>query len=129
MSSNTPRGLWPADAVRSEYAFVMPEGQDWREAFAAHPRIGESPRTEWAREEQAGATSAPSDTMRALADVNREYERRFGHIFIVFATGKTADEMLAIARQRMQNSPEQELRTAAEQQLKITKLRLMKLVS
>jgi allantoicase len=103
--------------------------QDWREAFAAHPRIGENPRTEWAREEQAGATSAPSDTMRALADVNREYERRFGHIFIVFATGKTADEMLAIARQRMQNSPEQELRNAAEQQLKITKLRLMKLVS
>ena len=103
--------------------------QDWREAFAAHPRIGESPRTEWAREEQAGATSGPSNTMRALADVNREYERRFGHIFIVFATGKTADEMLAIARQRMQNSPEQELRNAAEQQLKITKLRLMKLVS
>ena len=103
--------------------------QDWLEAFAAHPRIGENPKSEWARQEQAGATSAPSDTMRALAEVNREYEKRFGHIFIVFATGKTADEMLAIARQRMQNPPEQELRTAAEQQLRITKLRLMKLVS
>jgi len=103
--------------------------QDWLEAFAAHPRIGENPKSEWARQEQAGATSAPSDTMRALAEVNREYEKRFGHIFIVFATGKTADEMLAIARQRMQNPPEQELRIAAEQQLRITKLRLMKLVS
>ena len=103
--------------------------QDWREAFAAHPRIGENPRSEWAREEQAGAASASSDTMRSLVEVNREYEKRFGHIFIVFATGKTADEMLSMARQRLQNQPEQELRIAAEQQLKITKLRLMKLVS
>ncbi len=103
--------------------------QDWREAFAAHPRIGENPKSEWARQEQASAASASSDTMRALAQINREYEKRFGHIFIVFATGKSADEMLAIARQRLQNPPEQELRIAAEQQLKITKLRLMKLVS
>ena len=103
--------------------------QDWKEAFAAHARIGENPTSECARQEQAGTASAPSDTMRALTDINREYEKRFGHMFIVFATGKTADEMLAIARQRMQNPPEQELRIAAEQQLKITKLRLMKLVS
>ena len=103
--------------------------QDWREAFAAHPRIGENPKSEWARQEQAGAASAPSDMMRALAEVNREYEKRFGYIFIVFATGKTADEMLAIARQRLSNSPDQELRIAAEQQLRITKLRLLKLVS
>ena len=103
--------------------------QDWREAFAAHPRIGENPKSEWARQEQASAASASSDTMRALAQINREYEKRFGHIFIVLATGKSADEMLAIARQRLQNPPEQELRIAAEQQLKITKLRLMKLVS
>jgi allantoicase len=103
--------------------------QDWKEAFAAHPRIGEKPKSLWAAEEQSGTEAAPSDTMRALADINREYEKRFGHIFIVFATGKTADEMLAIARQRMQNPPEQELRIAAGEQLKITKLRLMKLVS
>ncbi|HJT16675.1 MAG TPA: 2-oxo-4-hydroxy-4-carboxy-5-ureidoimidazoline decarboxylase, partial [Thermoanaerobaculia bacterium] len=99
------------------------------EAFAAHPRIGEKPKSLWAAEEQSGTAAAPSDTMRALADINREYEKRFGHIFIVFATGKTADEMLAIARQRMQNPPDQELRIAAGEQLKITKLRLMKLVS
>ncbi|HEY6844394.1 MAG TPA: allantoicase [Thermoanaerobaculia bacterium] len=103
--------------------------QDWKEAFAVHARIGENPNSQWARQEQSGTESAPSDTMRALAEINREYEKRFGYIFIVFATGKTADEMLAIARQRMQNQPEQELRIAAEQQLKITKLRLMKLVS
>jgi len=69
-----------------------------------------------------------SDAKARLAALNAEYERRFGHIFIVFATGKTADEMLAIARQRLPNQPDQELRIAAEQQLKITKLRLMKLV-
>ena len=103
--------------------------QDWREAFAAHPRIGENPKSEWARQEQAGAAAASSDTMRALAEVNREYEKRFGYIFIVFATGKTADEMLAIARQRLKNPPEQEIKIAADQQLKIMKLRLMKLVS
>jgi 2-oxo-4-hydroxy-4-carboxy-5-ureidoimidazoline decarboxylase len=61
--------------------------------------------------------------------VNSDYEKRFGHIFIVCATGKGADEMLAMAQRRLQNPPDQELRMAAEEQLKITKLRLMKLVS
>ena len=67
--------------------------------------------------------------MKALAEVNRDYEKRFGHIFIVCATGKGADEMLAIAQRRLQNSPDDELRIAAEEQIKITKLRMMKLVT
>jgi len=102
---------------------------EWQEAFAAHPRIGEKPSSSWAREEQAGATAAARETMAALAQVNSDYEKRFGHIFIVCATGKGADEMLAMAQRRLQNPPDQELRIAAEEQLKITKLRLMKLVS
>jgi allantoicase len=102
---------------------------DWKEAFAAHPRIGEKPSTSWAREEQAGASASSKDITNALAQVNSDYEKRFGHIFIVCATGKGADEMLAMAQRRLQNAPDQELRIAAEEQLKITKLRLMKLVS
>jgi len=67
--------------------------------------------------------------MQSLAQVNNDYEKKFGYIFIICATGKGADEMLATAQRRMQNAPDQELRIAAEEQLKITKLRLMKLVA
>ena len=102
---------------------------DWQEAFQAHPRIGEKSASSWARQEQSGATAASNATIDALAEVNRDYEKRFGHIFIVCATGKTAGEMLAMAQLRLQNSPDEELRIAAAEQLKITKLRLMKLVS
>ncbi|HYS52354.1 MAG TPA: allantoicase [Thermoanaerobaculia bacterium] len=105
------------------------DSPDWREAFGAHPRIGETPSSSWAREEQAGATAASKNVMQSLAQVNNDYEKKFGYIFIICATGKGADEMLATAQRRMQNAPDQELRIAAEEQLKITKLRLMKLVS
>lgn len=98
---------------------------DWQEAFAAHPRIGEQSASEWSRQEQAGAASA---SPARLAEMNRDYEKRFGFRFIVCASGKGADEMMAIARERMQNGPDQELRIAAEEQLKITQLRLGKLV-
>jgi 2-oxo-4-hydroxy-4-carboxy-5-ureidoimidazoline decarboxylase len=64
-----------------------------------------------------------------LEEANREYLEKFGYIFIVCATGKTADEMLAILRSRLPNSPEQEIRVAAEEQNKITRLRLERLVT
>lgn len=101
---------------------------DWQEAFAAHPRIGDQTHSQWARQEQSGTASANEETLRALAETNHEYEKRFGRVFLVCATGKSAAEMLAIARQRLQNQPDEELRIAAEEQLKITKLRLLKLV-
>ena len=109
---------------------------DWREAFAHHPRIGETkseaPQSErgraWAAGEQAGVEHAGNDVRAALAAVNREYELRFGYIYIVCATGKTAEEMLALAVQRFGNDPDVELRTAAEEQRKITRLRLDKLL-
>jgi allantoicase len=100
----------------------------WLEAFAAHPRIGERKAAGWASQEQSGAASAANETLTALADANREYEKKFGFIYIVCATGKSAEEMLAIARERLANEHEQELRNAAEEQLKITKLRMVKLV-
>jgi OHCU decarboxylase len=110
---------------------------DWREAFSHHPRIGEQksamPQSErsstWAADEQSGIERAPEDVRAELAAANREYERRFGHTYIVFATGKSAEEMLALARERLRNDPDVELRVAAEEQRKITGLRLDKLLA
>ncbi len=110
---------------------------DWLEAFAAHPQIGDidslrakfADTRAWAGREQAGVAGAGESTLRRLAEANREYLARFGYIFIVCATGKSADEMLAILEQRLANSPETELPIAAAEQLKITQLRLRKLVS
>lgn len=108
---------------------------DWREAFDHHPRIGEqtsaAPQGDaaraWSSDEQRGVTAAAAATRQALADGNREYEGRFGHIFLVCATGKSAGEMLALLRARLSNDPATELRVAAGEQSKITRLRLEKL--
>ena len=112
------------------------EPTDWREAFSRHPRIGErksaAPQSErgsaWAAGEQSGVEQAREDVRAELAAANREYEQRFGYIFIVFATGKSAEEMLALARARVRNDPDVELHAAAAEQLKITRLRLDKLL-
>ena len=109
---------------------------DWREAFAHHPRIGDkealrarfASTRQWAAGEQAGADAAPDDVLEALARGNREYEARFGHIFVVCATGKSAPEMLSLLRERLANEPEHETRVAAGEQAKITRLRLEKLL-
>jgi 2-oxo-4-hydroxy-4-carboxy-5-ureidoimidazoline decarboxylase len=108
---------------------------DWLEAFAVHPRIGDldalrkkfATTADWASHEQAGVAGASDDTVRQLADGNRRYEERFGYIFIVCATGKSAAEMLDILNARLQNTPEQEITVAAAEQAKITRLRLEKL--
>lgn len=113
------------------------ELDDWREALAAHPRIGDvaslrakyAATKSWAAGEQSGVDSASEATLAALAEGNARYEDRFGHLFIVCATGKTADEMLALLESRIDNNPDEELRIAAAEQLKITLLRLKKLAS
>jgi OHCU decarboxylase len=114
---------------------------DWLEAFAAHPRIGErqpGPSAQsgsagaarsWSEEEQAGVERASAQLRDRLAAANRDYEARFGYIFIVCATAKTADEMLALLEERLANRPSDELRLAAEEQRKITSLRLSKLLT
>lgn len=99
---------------------------DWLEAFAAHPRIGEKAAGEAARE-QAGTREAPARMLEALARANRDYEERFGHVFIVCATGRSAREMLDLCRRRLHNDAERELEIAAEEQRKITRLRLEKI--
>jgi allantoicase len=100
--------------------------QDWLEAFASHPRIGESTADARARQEQAGVHGVELGTLDRLAAANRAYEQRFGHIYIVCATGKTAAQMLAILESRLGNDAETELRVAAGQQSQITRLRLEK---
>jgi allantoicase len=102
--------------------------EDRREAFAAHPRIGERGGSAWASGEQAGASAASDDTLRTLETGNREYEERFGHVFLINATGRSAEELLEALRQRLSNDPETELAEAAEQQRQITRIRLEKLV-
>ena len=108
---------------------------DWREAFSHHPRIGEQTSAagsserarSWSSSEQAGVATAQDTVRDSLLAANREYEKRFGFIYIVCATGKTATEMLTLARQRLGNAKDVELRVAAEEQRKITRLRLQKL--
>lgn len=107
--------------------------EDWLQAFAAHPRIGEhrsgdDRHSTWSRTEQAATTLATNDALKELAACNQEYEARFGHVFLVFASGKTADELLAVCRDRLGNDPEEELLVAAEEQMKITELRLRRLI-
>ena len=109
---------------------------DWVEAFEHHPRIGERksaiPQGErgaaWSSGEQAALASARESVLEALAAANERYERRFGYIYIVCATGKTPEEMLECARKRLRNSSATEIRVAAEEQRKITRIRLEKLL-
>ena len=108
---------------------------DWLEAFAAHPRIGDrdamraklAATAAWSAREQSGVDGASEDVLQALAEENAQYHERFGYIFIVCATGKTAAEMLALLRERLSNEPSRELEVAATEQAKITRLRLEKL--
>jgi 2-oxo-4-hydroxy-4-carboxy-5-ureidoimidazoline decarboxylase len=113
------------------------EESDWREAFAHHPKIGDADALrarfastrQWAAGEQAGVRGAAEETLMALAAGNRAYEDRFGFIFIVYATGKTADEMLSLLRARLSNQPRDEIRIAAAEQARITRVRLEKLLA
>jgi 2-oxo-4-hydroxy-4-carboxy-5-ureidoimidazoline decarboxylase len=109
--------------------------KDWKEAFSQHPKIGDvnsqqsgSSSSDWAESEQANVKQATSQTLTALAEANKLYEEKFGYIFIVCATGKSATEMLALLNMRLQNNPEVEIEIAADEQNKITKLRIEKLL-
>ena len=101
---------------------------DWLEAFSAHPRIGEKKLSDWCSQEQNGVTAATAQILEQLANGNQEYEQRFGWIFLIHATGKTAPEMLALLHARLKNESADELRVAAGEQAKITELRLTKLL-
>lgn len=97
---------------------------DWLEAFRHHPKIGDRTAAGIAKQEQSSVASASASIVTELADANREYEARFGHIFIICATGKSAESILEALRERLDNNPKAEIQIAAEEQLKITQLRL-----
>jgi OHCU decarboxylase len=102
---------------------------DWLEAFGAHPKIGEQARgASWSEREQSGMQTAGDDLRKRIAEENAAYQLRFGYIFIVCATGKTAEEMLADLDARLSNDPAAELQVASDEQRKITRLRLAKLM-
>lgn len=111
--------------------------RDWLEAFEHHPRIGGkdalrekfAATKSWAQGEQAGAASADEATLDALEKGNAEYEEKFGFLFIVCATGKSAAEMLALLKSRLPNLQSAEMKIAAAEQAKITKIRLEKLLT
>ncbi|GAB3988638.1 2-oxo-4-hydroxy-4-carboxy-5-ureidoimidazoline decarboxylase [Spirosoma daeguense] len=110
---------------------------DWKEAFAHHPKIGDidslrakfASTSHWTSSEQAGTASASQEILEQLAEGNRKYEEKFGYIFIVCAIGKSAEEMLNLLRSRLPNRPEDEILIAAQEQNKITLLRLKKLLT
>lgn len=112
------------------------EAEDWLEAFASHPKIGAkkgvphqtAQSAKWSKGEQSGTNTAADSVRTELEEANRLYENKFGFIFIVCATGKSAEEMLEICRQRLNNDADTEIRIAAEEQRKITEIRLKKLL-
>lgn len=114
----------PRDAnphAAADAAFDRLTDNDWLEAFRAHPRIGDNPER---HREQAQVADAEAAIRRELAELNRRYAERFGHIFITCATGKSAETMLAELRTRLNHDPATELHTAAAEQRRITHLRL-----
>ena len=103
---------------------------DWLEAVRSHPRIGEGGGDAAAssEREQSKAMLSPPATLAALADENRRYEERFGHVFLIFASGRSGDEILAELRRRMKNDARTELAETRAELAKIARLRLERLV-
>jgi allantoicase len=111
--------------------------KEWLAAFRHHPRIGQrkaaakqsAQARRWSAKEQSTAAKAPAEVLAELAKANRAYEARFGYIFLVCAAGKSSEEILVMLRQRLTNDSDAELRTAAEEQRKITRRRLEELIT
>lgn len=127
MFAARPFASWKAMVDAATRIWLSLDANDWLEAFAGHPRIGER-KAGWSSQEQSGTHTAAEETMRAIADGNRAYEEKFGFIYLVCATGRSADEMLANLTERLTHDRQTELRIAAEEQAKIIALRLEKVV-
>lgn len=121
---------------QSDMNWITCEAEEVLEAFSQHPKIGDmkslekkfAATKEWASGEQSGVDEATQETLIALSKGNMEYEKKFGFIFIVCATGKTAGEMLALLNARIVNDPRTEFINAMNEQNKITHIRLQKLI-
>lgn len=136
MARERPFDSVAALIARAENIWFSLAPHDWLEAFRSHPKIGSKKAAhrisaeaqKWSEQEQSGANNAGKETMQALAELNQQYEEKFGYIFIVCATGKSSEEMVSTLRERLENHPDKELRIAATEQAKITELRLNKLL-
>lgn len=145
-SSRWARAMADRRPFDDDAALFAIADEEWRcaprdevlEALSHHPRIGASmdelrkkyaSTASWSAGEQSGAAAADERTLAALRDANARYEAKFGHVFVVCASGKSAAEMLAILEARLGNDPEHEWKVAQEEQRKITKIRLEKLAS
>jgi OHCU decarboxylase len=133
MTALRPYGGVESLSLTADEVWSTMEESDWMEAFAAHPPIGErktssgnSTSAAWSQQEQSSTVNAAKQVLAHLAEGNIVYEERFGFTYIVCATGKTADEMLAIQLRRLTNDRDTELREAAEQQRQIMQIRLRK---
>jgi 2-oxo-4-hydroxy-4-carboxy-5-ureidoimidazoline decarboxylase len=137
MAARRPYAALDAIVTAADEVWSRLDPADWHEAFRHHPKIGDveslrkkfASTANWASGEQSGVSGASDDVIQGLAEGNEDYESKFGYIFIVCATGKSATEMLAILRARLLNPPETELKVAASEQAKITGLRMEKLFS
>lgn len=122
------------DEADKQWASLGPA--EWREAFSHHPRIGETnlgqPRfaetASQSAREQSGMAAATAEVRAEFLRLNAEYERKFGHVFLICATGRAAPEMLEQLRSRLNNDPSTELGNAAAQQSLITRIRLRRLI-
>ena len=123
--------------ISSDRNWFSCKKEDWLEAFSHHPKIGDqssadkkhSSTAEWAKQEQSAVNDAGQIILSELVKANQSYENKFGFIFIVCATGKTAAEMLKLLNDRINNEPDKELHIAINEQNKITHLRINKLLS
>jgi 2-oxo-4-hydroxy-4-carboxy-5-ureidoimidazoline decarboxylase len=135
MVSRRPFGSIGRVKLEAEQVWYGLSRKDWLEAFSHHPRIGETRDTQnqqgraWSAREQAGVAGAVESVRRELERVNQAYEARFGYIYIVCASGRSAEALLELAHERLRNEPDDELSVAAHEQLKITLLRLDRLLS
>ena len=132
----------PLDSIEklkkeSDKVWSSLDDKDWLEAFKHHPKIGDikslekkfASTKEWASNEQSGVKATTKNILAELKELNDVYEKKFGYIFIVCATGKSAGEMLAILKSRLNNLPQEEIKIAMQEQNKITHLRIDKLFS
>lgn len=124
MSEQRPFATFDQLRTAADTEWAKMERDDWLEAFAAHPRIGDRSGPEHTRREQSGTADADPDVLEALAEGNRRYERQFGHVFLINAAGRPADDMLRELQERLDNDADTEAAVAAEQQRQITQRRL-----
>ena len=115
------------DALQAAAAAALTDA-DLEEAMAGHPRIGDRAAGGQSRREQSAVATAEADVLTALADGNREYEERFGHVYLVCASGRSADDLLATLRSRLHNDPATERTVALRELAAINRLRIERLV-